>query len=225
MIHQRTLLRLLLTPSFVGGFFTIFVTVGILGYSGWLFLQGDKLFYDYLFGAYGLHTFIWKQSLGLSGWYQAFLASPQAYYLLVIGAALVVGITVFTLLQGFGVLKRNTREAIQDVESTEPGRRRAGRELLLRFGLRISSVIGWVIFAAFFVSSIVPFTIVLNQTGIHQWADEHHAFLGVLLSFLAGLLLALSIHIQVIFVRLCLLRPRVFHANIAIEEAEATEVE
>lgn len=224
MIRQRTLFRLLLTPSFSSGFFTFFVAAIVLGYSGWLFIQGDAIFYDYLFGAYGLHTFIWQNSVGLSSWYERFLASPLAYYLLVGGVALGVGVVIFTVLQAIGVIKSGARHLFEEAGSQEPIHRRAARELLLRLGLRIVSFVSWVVFIGFFVSSIMPFTIVLNQIGIRQWAEENHPLTGLFLSFLALLLFVLSLHVQIIFARLCLLRSRLFHANVVVEEAEAHEL-
>jgi len=200
---------------------TILVTGLVLGYSGWLFLRGDDIFYDYLFGAYGLHTFIWQSSLGLSAWYQAFLASPPAYYLLVGGAAVTVGVIMFTLLQVVGVLRNGTRHLLQEAGSNEPEHKRAAHELLLRLGTRVLGMVGWAGFAAFFVSSILPFTIVLNQTGIHYWADGGRRLIGFGASLAAVLLFAVALHLQVVFARLSFLRSRLFHASSAVEEAEA----
>jgi len=221
MLRQQTLLRLLLIPSFMSGFLTVFVTCLVLGYSGWLFLKGDNIFYNYLFGAYGLHTFIWQQSSGLSAWSEAFLSGPLAYYMLVGGAATAVGVAIFTLLHWIGMLKSSARELIQDVASQQASRKAAASELLERMAIRAVSVIAWAIFSAFFVSSIIPFAIVLNQVGVRLWAEQGNYGLGFGVSGLALLLLALTLHMHIVFARLCFLRPRIFNASSVIEEAEA----
>ncbi|HSX29233.1 MAG TPA: hypothetical protein VLE73_01595 [Candidatus Saccharimonadales bacterium] len=218
-MYQRSLTRLLLTPSISSGLIVFAGSAVVLGYSGWLYISDNQIFYDYLFGAYGLKTFVWQNSLGFSVWTQAFLSSPVAYYLLVGGVAVAVGVAVFTVLQAAGVFVRGTAELIDQVEYKGPTRGNALREILSRLVLRVTSLIGWAVYAAFFVSMLVPFSIVLNQTGIeHLRSGTWYGVFGCLGAYV---LLALGLHLHVVFIRLTALRPRLFGGDDVIQEAEA----
>lgn len=220
-MNQHSLLRLLLTPSILSGTVIFIVALVALGYSGWLYISDNQIFYDYLFGAYGLKTFVWQNSLGFSAWSQAFLSSPIAYYFLLGGVALMGGITVFTLLQAAGVFVRGTAELIDQAQYKGPTHKAAMHELLSRLTLRITGLVGWAVYAAFFVSSLVPFSIILNQMGIEQLRQGIPY--GALACIGAISLLFLALHLQVVFMRICALRPRLFGGDAAIEEAEAIE--
>ena len=218
-MYQRSLTRLLLTPSPTSGLIVFVITLGVLGYSGWLYISDNQIFYDYLFGAYGLKTFVWQNSLGFSIWTQTFLSSPLAYYLLVGGAAIAVGMIVFTVLQTAGVFVRGTAELIDQAQFKGPSQRTVMHELVSRLVLRITSLVGWAVYGAFFVSMLVPFSIVLNQIGIDRLRGG--AFYGAFASLGAILLLSLALHLHVVFARLSALRPRLFGGDAAIQEAEA----
>lgn len=219
-MYQNSLLRLLLTPSILSGMGIFVIVLAVLGYSGWLYISDNQIFYDYLFGAYGLKTFVWQNSLGFSVWSQAFLSSPLAYYMLVGGVAVIVGVAVFTVLQAAGLFVRGTAELIDQAQYRGPTHKAAMRELVSRLVLRITGVFGWAVYAAFFVSSLVPFSIVLNQMGIE--ALRQGSAPGALACVGAFALLAFAFHLHVVFVRICVLKPRLFGGDAAIEEAEAT---
>ncbi|HSX31875.1 MAG TPA: hypothetical protein VLF43_01315 [Candidatus Saccharimonadales bacterium] len=218
-MNLRSLTRLLLTPSITSGVLTVAIALGVLGYSGWLYISDNQIFYDYLFGAYGLKTFVWQNSLGFSIWSQNFLSSPLAYYLLVGGAAITVGVAVFTVLQTTSGFVRGTAELIDQAQFKGPSQRSALRELVSRLVLRTTALIGWAVYMAFFVSMLVPFSIVLNQMGIDR--IRNGAFYGILATIGAFAVLVLALHLHTVFLRLTALRPRLFGGDDAIQEAEA----
>lgn len=218
-MSQGLLLRLLLLPSLTSGLVISMVSATVLAYSGWLYLSYNQVLYDYLFGAYGLQTFVWQNSLGFTVWTQAFMSSPLAYYLLVGAAAVIIGLAVFTFLQAMSVFSRGTAHLWREAHASGPAHQAAMRELVSRLLLRVTALVGWGVYAAFFVSSIVPFAIVLNQFGIQQLRSGR--MFGALACAAAFLLLIVTLHLHQVFVRLTALRPRIFGGDMAIEEARA----
>lgn len=199
----------------------VVLSLALLGYNAWTYVRTNQLFYDYLFGAYGLQTYIWQQSADATAVRHAFLASPLAYYILVGVAATVGGLAVYTLLQGLSLLSSGTRRVWRELDTLGPTRRAIAMALLSRWALRSVSLVGWAFFGAFFVSTLLPFVLVLNQTGIgHVHSGQP---LGWLACALALAILAFSLHLQVVFTRLVFLRPRLFFGDRAIEEAEAED--
>ncbi|HSW66226.1 MAG TPA: hypothetical protein VLI54_03755 [Bacillota bacterium] len=217
-MHDRRFTKLLLLPSLSSGTIVCLLGLIILGYSGWLFIRENQLFYNYLFGAYGLETFAWQTNVAGSIWNQRFLSSPLAYYALVGAAATAVGITIYALLQGIPLLFGRTRWLVGSVRATG-SRHNEALEQLARLVLRIISLGGWGLFTAFFVSTVVPFCVVLTQFGIGNLQGDRP--FGWVQLVTALVLFIASLHLHVVFMRLCLLRPRVFGGASAIEEAEA----
>lgn len=218
-MYERRLLRLLLTPSVLSGAVTVGIASVVVAYSGWTYISQNLLFYDALFGAYGFQTFLWQVSNEQMGWRQAFLGSPIAYYLLVAGFALIGGLIVYVALESLRALLGNA-----SILKIGRGRvvSRIGEhklhELWLRLGLRIVGLVGWTVYIVFFVSTIVGLAITLTETGMAHLETNP----GITVAYCASALAALTItlHMHVVFLRLCMLRPRVF-GDSAIEEAEA----
>jgi len=193
-------------------------TVGILGYHIWEYVSNNQLFYSHLFGAYGIKTYLWQSSFDLVAWSRAFLGSPAAYYLLVGGAAVAVGLLVFTVLQGITLLSRGTSHLLHETTIPAESRKSVYVELVRQVGMRAAGLIGWGAYAAFFVSILYPFVVTLNQVGLERRAQTPLAGWGICL--VAGLFLAVALHMHVIFARLCMLRPRLFGGAGALEAAE-----
>ncbi len=192
------------------------VAVGVLGYNTWMYITKNQLFYDNLFGAYGLKTYVWEHSLGATTWKNSFLASPLAYYVFVVVAALAAGLIVYTVVEMFGLLVRGGRLALRGVITLLAVHHRVR---LVRLGLRVLALAGWALYTAFFLSTILPFVIVLSQTGV----DRVHG--GTVTGWWACagafVILVAALHLQVVFLRLVTLRARLFLGDRAIEEAES----
>jgi len=218
-MDKRPLLRLLLTPSIMSGLTVVAIVGIVLGYSGWLYIGHNFIFYNYLFGAYGLYTYVWQSTLGLSDGYQAFLGSSAAYYLIVGGAALCAGLIVFTTLQIGSLAFKGTALLWKEKHAQGLNHQQTARLLLSRLGVRLLSIAGWAVYSSFFVSSLVRVAIIINQTGMQYLHDGNG--LGLVLCLGSILFFCLTLHMHVVFARLAFLRPRLFGGDHAIEVAEA----
>lgn len=215
-MYSCRLTKLLLLPSLSSGVLVVGIAAGVLGYNTWMYITKNQLFYDNLFGAYGLKTYVWEHSLGATTWKNSFLASPLAYYVFVIVAALAAGLAVYTVVEIFGLLVRGGRLALRGLVTLLTVHHRVR---LARLGLRILALVGWALYTAFFLSTLLPFVTILSQTGV----DRVHG--GVIAGWWACTgafaILVAALHLQVVFVRLVLLRARLLLGDRAIEEAES----
>lgn len=217
-MHQKQLALLLFTPSLLSGSVTLSLAIALNGYGAWTFIRENQLFYGFISGAYGIQTYLGNASYGVSAWSSAFLNSPHAYYALVGGVAIAAGLAVFTLLQLLGIVKHEGQELLQDT----PANRINRREVLNRFGLRVISIIGWALYAAFFISTLLPFVSVLNELGIEAIGED--SWFGWVQCVLSFLLLAVAIHLHVVLLRLIVLRPRLFGGTATIEGTDSRRV-
>ncbi len=198
---------------------SVLVTGAVLGYSGWLYISDNQIFYNYLFGAYGLYNYFWQDTVALSDWYRSFLHSSAMYYLIVGAAAICAGLIVFTLMQIGSVLRRGVTLLWRETHSQNGAHQGLVKYLLYRLGLRIITIAGWVVYSVFFVGTLVSIPIVGNQAGIELFRKGD--WTGIFFCLGAFLFFCVILHMHIIFGRLVFLRPRIFGGGQAIEEAES----
>jgi hypothetical protein len=211
-------MRLLLQPSLMSGTLVTAVTLAAIGSTAWAYVSAQQLFYEYVFGAYGFKTYIWQQSAGLAALRNTVLASPAAYYVLVGLVATAVGFIVYAFLQFLGLLF--SWRSWSGLDALGPNRKAIVHELTRRLTLRVVTLIGWAFFGACFSAMLLPFVALLTQNGVEHF-QTGMPMGGVLAIIGAVAILALSLHVQVIFLRLVFLRVRLFWGADLAEEAEA----
>ena len=218
-MNQQSLFRLLLRPSFLSGAAVVLIAFGILGYTGWLYLHDNNLFFNTLLGENGLQSYLARNAEDIGTTQKVLLASPAAYYVLVGGVAVAAGVVVFTLLQIIGSLFRSTSYFVHEAIGGGKGRIAFWGEQFVRMCLRVLALVGGTIYASAFVSMILPFAVLLNQTGIE--GVHQNNLTGLLLCGAALLLLVAAMHVLIVLLRLIILRPRLFGGDEDIAAAEA----
>ncbi len=180
----------------------------IIGGASWTYLKQDSSMYDYLFGPYGLTTILQNSTNALSA-VNGIFSSPSAYNVAVALFALFIGLLVYVFLEGMDHVAAKTTGALQEVEliSDEAIKKEAEHQAEIRLGLRIATLVVWILYLIFFARVITPFCILVARLDTSQylftWTN--------VFSILAGLgILLLSMHVHVIFMRLLVLRPRMF---------------
>lgn len=138
----------------------------------------------------------------------SFLDLPIVYNIVIIFAAIVAGILVYISLETVTRGMRGARNSIAEIKfaKTATVKTALGLEFSARLALRLGAVIGWVTYAAFWLGVVLPYAILVSRLGL----SETSLFTASLYIFDGLILLGLSIHLHVIFVRLFLLRPRIF---------------
>jgi len=219
-MDQSRLLRLLFQPSLSSETVTVGLALGVVGGSAWTYVSAKQLFYDYVFGAYGFKTYIWQQSASITAFRDTMLNSSVAYYVFVALAATAVGLIVYAGLQFLSLLF--SWRHWSGLDSLGVNRSEIARELFRRLCVRVATMLGWAVFGACFFALLLPMVALLSQMGVDH-IQEGMKFLGGLILAAAVVILALALHLQVVFLRLVLLRPRVFWSAQAVEEIEAAK--
>lgn len=203
----------------MSGALVLLASIGILSYTGWLYLHDNNLFFNTLLGDNGLQSYLARNGQDIGATQKVLLASPAAYYVLVVGVAVAAGIVVFTLLQIIGSLFRSTSYFVQEAIGGGHGRMAFWGEQFIRMVLRVMALVGGAIYASAFVSMILPFAVLLNQTGIEGIHQNNLTSLSLCAAAL--ILLVIASHILIVFLRLIVLRPRLFGGDEEIAAVEA----
>jgi hypothetical protein len=211
---QRHFTRLLLRPSVFSGSIMSLLAIALVSVSNWSYLLEHFFFYDYFFGPEGFVTDI-NNTAATDGLHDisAFIGQSASYNILIIIVAILVGLIVYTVLQ---VLGRIANDASATWESLHAQTISGAREIGIRWIIHIVVAFAWLVYVLLFINVILPFCILAAQVGIRQlWSPAGLAYVafGTLLTFL-------GLHMHVIFIRLLLLRARVFGGNDAILEDE-----
>ena len=207
-MHKSRLASILLSPSLLSATASIALSALVLGVSSWSYIKPDNGLYDYLFGPYGLTTIMQNSTNALSAVNGAF-SSPTAYNVAVALFALFIGLLVYVFLEGMDHVATKTSGAFQEVEliNDRVTRKKAERQAELRLGLRVATLIIWILYLIFFARVIVPACILIGRLDTSHYLLTWHNVISPLIGLV---LLFAAMHVHVICMRLLVLRPRMF---------------
>lgn len=206
-MQQLSLLRVLLLPSIFSMMIALLITSLLLGLGVWSYFTQNPLFYDYFFGQQGLVTILQNAPDGPTAFLDALLAKTATYNIAVLLVAAGVGFSLYIGLQVFERFIAGTAGAFDAIHSSS-GQARMTIEIEVgaRAAIRVVTFVLWIVYWFFFTKIVLPYCVILTQIG----ADELNNWTGWGYGIAAfGLLLA-SLHLHVIFLRLFMLRPRIF---------------
>ncbi len=207
-MSQRSLTRALLTPSLLSGYATFFVACAILGVGASSYLTQGEFLYEYLFGPFGVVTAMLYAPDFFAVFRRTIINNPVTYDAFIIVAALLVGWLIYELLEAIRRFADNTSVVWYEFQTHTPQAKQALIETLARTIIRCVGAIMLVFYMVFLVNILIPFCILMIQNGIDHLASSLPLALG---TFAASLLfLSLSLHVNLVLIRLSLLRPRLF---------------
>jgi hypothetical protein len=212
-MHQRRLARLLLRPSLFSVVFTSLLSIALLAASVWPYTANNSVLSQYFYGPYGLLTTLHKSS-DIANFTAAFSVSPVVYNLLIVAVAALVAIGVYAILQLFSKIIVNSYDTWHAIHNAGSATKSVEREIGTRLTIRLMSVLLWIAFVFFFITLIYPYCVYIARAGIDQLMNW-----GILHALAAFVVLFASMHVHVVFIRLLLLRPRVFGGKLDIMEA------
>lgn len=215
-MYQQRLFRLLLSPSLLSGLLVVLSSLLYMGYAGWTYIQDNQYFYDYLFGAYGTQTYLWAHPFVAPPWLAHIFKGSLAYFVLLITAGLVVGTLVYGVLRIVSAIRTQKADLSRELAIPSAQHDTIIAELVTRMALRAMALLGWGLYALFFAGTIVGAITLTLHLGIDS-IQAGHIVVGV--AQLAGdsLFLLAATHVHVYFLRLALLRPRVFYGDASVE--------
>lgn len=205
-MRRRAAVPLLLTPSILSGSFVVGASAVLVVSGAWSYVRYRQLFYEYLFGPYGIQTALVQAPDSFSFLRMAILNNSINYYLSVVVGGVIVGLVVYAVLDIVQTSAKDSATILHDIE--EHHLKGESREILGRLVARIIAIVGWLGYGLLFVNVLTPFAMVLLETGIGELAANAVHGWGSILS--AFVLLVITLHMHIIFLRLSLLRPRLF---------------
>ncbi|HUS26099.1 MAG TPA: hypothetical protein VMY99_02005 [Nevskiaceae bacterium] len=201
-MHQKRLFGLLLRPSFFSFTVTGALALALLGAANWSKVANSNLFSGYL----SLADVLQSAPDGFSAFFDVLFAKTFIYNIIIFIVALLVGLLAYVALVGF---ERGLAGITGSLSDAKNAARMQGRQAKVeagaRLGARFVTLVGWAVYWVVFLKVAVPFCVLAFRTGID---DLGHIGWGYTL--LAFGLLWFCLHLHVVFIRLFLLRPRVF---------------
>lgn len=189
--------------------------ITLLALGNWSYAAKNPILKDYFFGPSGLANKFQTPSSDLWSTALQYFDKPITYNILILFVALLCGLMVYVFLEGFSRGIGSAKASIDQLQSGTGTTQKAMRlEFIARWSLRSLSVIGWVVYWSFWLGLLLPFS-VLAARGIVTSMLDGSAWWNALLGLL---LVMLSLHIHVVFLRLIVLRPRVFGGQRAIQD-------
>ena len=197
------------SPSILSGTVTLLLAGAFVAQKSWAYIHHKQLFYDFLFGNYGVNTRLLARSGSSSSFSQRVFNDSSLYLTLLVICALGVGCLVYLLIRSLSGLAQESRVVLYEIRSTNKAVKAMLAASTARFLLRLFGLVGWVVYAVLFMAVLVPASISLAEHGI---SGLSMTVSGSGWFYLAGatMLLAASLQVHVIFMRLCFLRLRLF---------------
>jgi hypothetical protein len=199
-MRQLKLFAILLQPSFLSVVIIVPSTIGILIVGCWAAISGHLLL-GYLSVADALRAV--PASTG--GFWQVFWNSQPAYVVYVLVVGVMVSVGTYLSLDGIEYLLAGVFTGLSQVQRANRGSKRATLvAVATRWVIRTLVAATWAAFTVLFIAQIVPFAIIAMRQGLFSETIS----LGYVA--ISVVMLLLTLHIHVIFMRLLVLRPRVF---------------
>jgi hypothetical protein len=195
----------LLTPSLLSGISTLLISVLALVFASWSYSVGSGAVYDFLFGPNSSGELIQTSRSTISAFGDTVFGNPTLNKILYLAFWMFVGLIVYLIL--FVIIK-GTSSAAEEVQETGYANvNRTGQLKMfgVRAGIRLLVAVAWFVYSIFFIKILLPFSVLSARVGAGQLPQLS----GWLYGIMGLLVLAVSLHIHVIFLRLVLLRVRV----------------
>jgi len=202
-------LAVLLSPSFLSGSLCVSSSIIVLLGATWSYSVGTGAVYNFLFGPGSSAELISSSRTSISVFFNTVFGNSILNKTLYFGFWMMVGLIVYVIIMG---LIHGTSTAVRDVEEvtyTNVKKHDKYKTFGLRIGIHLLVAVAWALYCVFFVKIFFPFSILAARVGFVQLPH----ITGWLYSPLSFVILTLSLHIHVIFIRLVVLRLRLYESN------------
>lgn len=198
---------LLFLPSLLSRFTSVLLTLLVLGAANWIYVARSPQLYDFFFGKTGFVTVLQNTPNNFNDMLTTIFSASITYKATIVLLAILAGLLVYVLLEGFGHAVLGAADAWEDIQTADTrGKKAVEREVSVRLAVRCISLVSWLIYWLLFFQVLVPFCILttrMTATELFSWSGGVRAIFGTAL-------LLLGIHLHTVFMRLILLRPRLF---------------
>lgn len=175
--------------------------------SNWSYLIHSPLLADYFYGPRGLVTVLQASSGNFSSLWEAVVAGPLTYNVLVLVVAATVGLLVYGFLEGFDRIVSRTSQTLINIKDPNFAYSQSVRaEVSAKLSVRIMGILLMVVYWIIFSKLILPFSLLVFRDGL----DAPFTSTGMQFNAVGLIVLLLGLHIHVILLRVVTLRLRIF---------------
>lgn len=206
---QTRLLLLVLRPSFISTFAVVGISAILLAASNWPYFTYNSAFYAMFYGEFGVVTTLERSPAAALDFANTIGENQILYIIAAVILAVLGGMAAFILVRAVhrGVVTAEMFEHSTEKIST-----------LEHLAIRVFIAIMWFLFGFVTVGSLIPLALLMSRIG----AESIATLGGIMLNIGALLLLLVVFHFHIVFMRLFLLRPRVFGGKSDIESTVFT---
>lgn len=207
-LGDKRLFEDLILPSWLSGFISVTVSILLIGITVVLTHFGNTVQQSIL----GLSHAYTQSSIG----YKAVMVSDNFASNAVLNNVLIfllwgsVGLMVYSIVQGIVSEVRRANNVIREMNYINADRRTILREALIRETIKVIAFICFWLLLRYMIFKLAPYTIAVSHTlALHPTAMSswwRSVYVAVLCMF--------TLHILTVLLRLTLLRPRLFSADI-----------
>lgn len=201
IVKETRLFALLVSPSALSFTLTCLFALVVLIGASWSYVSSLPFFSTYLSGSYGFSSLLHELNIALG----AAFNSNLSYNIAVICFALLVGLTIYIFVESIRHMVSEAHTAINEINYAGQAARSVERTIGLRIGLRAASAFVWLGYTILFFEAILPFC-----ASIITKADGDTPPMVAVRNLVLFIILLLASHIHVLFIRLLVLRPRLF---------------
>lgn len=209
-MNRLRLAGLLLRPSLLSTITILALTTLVLGIANWSYVLESPLFYDYFYGQYGLISILQRSPDSFSAFRSALFGQTINYNAVILISAVVIGVAIYIVLHIISKMLNAASSTWEGVQYSQGQAKKVlEEEIGLRVGVRAAAITLWIIYFVLFIKIILPFCLLISRFGINELSQIS----GWAYSLLGFGVLLVSLHVHVLFMRIVLLRFRVFGGN------------
>lgn len=206
-MQKSRIIFLLLSPSTISFVACVVLSLLILAVANWSYTTHDPIIYQQIYGPDGLATNFSHLTNSFSSFADALTAKYLSYQVFVFIVAVVVGVGVYFLLQMLSRALANVSDTYSSIHASNVAVRRHNQEEVgLRLAIRLVSLVTWFFYWLLTLKVILPYVLLASRVRFQDFFIGN----GWLYALLAFVVLALTIHLHIVFMRFVTLRPRLF---------------
>lgn len=207
MLSQRAKLLILLSPSLASALVGGLLSLSLMLVIGLSYQAGQGTIYNYLFGKDSSAELIASSQSTLEALNNTILGNSLLNKILYFVFWMTIGLIVYIILYA---VMRGTGEAAEDLKETTYAnikRSKLMEDFARKSIVRLAAISGFIVFNIVFLKFLLPFSSLAAQN-----ASEKPFGPGNLVYGLMGFaVLVISFHVEVVLMRLILLRVRIFN--------------
>lgn len=204
-MRKLAFVGIILQPS-VFSFFAVISIAGLLFVSSLVNFGGSNdQFFRLLLGSDSSLELIDSTKSSFEGFSDTIFSNPTLNKVLFFSFWFLVGLVVYVFLSGTGSAVGAVQKLHEDEKMLHAHKKMLERDFGIRLLLRVTAFFAWVLYTAVFFKLFVPFSMLAFQVATHGTLN----FINLATGGLGAVVLLLSLHLHVVFLRCFVLRPRV----------------